>query len=87
MPAKSPTTYINLLQHYNRTVPKIETCECGKLTSNMESHLKTGTHAILMYYKAQYEEMTKQKANQPCHQEEKKKPKKPSKWAQIVHAT
>ena len=93
MRGKSADTYQTLLRHYNKTVPKLEVCECGKITGNMERHLATGTHKLLLHYKHQYETMTreqKEKENQPTEQpstpNKKDSPrKKQSIWHQIVH--
>lgn len=92
MRGKSADTYQTLLRHYNKTVPKLVVCECGKITGNMERHLATGTHKLLLHYKQQYESMTRakenEKENEPLHPNQPPSPKRRKKqsiWHKVVH--
>ena len=59
MRQKSVETYENLIRFYNRNVPVLETCECGKIMPKhkMEGHIKTGIHKLLLSYKEQCQKL------------------------------
>lgn len=50
-----PSSYFNLLNHYNRDLRKVEkvSCECGKVlySTQLKNHMKTKMHETLLKYK------------------------------------
>jgi hypothetical protein len=59
---KKAETYETMVKHYNRHISRQTTCECGKILneSQMDRHLTTGVHKLLLYYKQQQDDMRKE---------------------------
>lgn len=78
---KKAETYDTLVKHYNRHISPQMTCECGKiiLEKQLEQHKTTGVHKVLLFYKKQKEEMTKEQENIITTEE-----KPLSHWARIL---
>ena len=83
MRQKSAETYENLLRHYNRRVPQLVECECGKITTQngLEAHQRTGVHKLLLAYKEQCQKIK----DETLKQEKEEEPKKyKSQWDKMV---
>lgn len=78
---KKAETYETMVNHYNRHISKQVTCECGKILNEnqMERHLTTGIHKLLLYYKNQRDEMMKEGPK-----EEKQERKYLNTWDKVV---